>query len=168
MNADLFWIISWLKLQKVFLEKLGFSFLVLNLKQNKSKNIINKIKPKQIQLIYIKPLKTFKIESKLIGPLNSFLGVPHLINCDQQNLLFLNPKSIWQNHTQSSHLLEFPSNFNFTSKNLKSRLLMLLGYLGHKKSLRKLGPNTWNRRLRYTEINLKSYICKDLHNWQFK
>ena len=53
------------------------------------------MKPKQIQLIYIKPLKTFKTEPKLIGPLNSFLGVPRLENCVQQNLLFLNPKFIW-------------------------------------------------------------------------
>ena len=95
MDADFFWIIPWLKLQKIFLEKLGFSFLVLSLKQNKSKNIINKMKPKQIQLIYIKPLKTFKTEPKLIGPLNSFLGVPRLEKCVQQNLLFLNPKFIW-------------------------------------------------------------------------
>ena len=33
------------------------------------------MKPKQIQLIYIKPLKTLQIEPKPVRPLNSFLEV---------------------------------------------------------------------------------------------
>ena len=38
------------------------------------------MKPKEIQLIYIKPLKTLQIEPKPVRPLNSFLEVPHLEN----------------------------------------------------------------------------------------
>ena len=38
------------------------------------------MKTKKIQLIYIKPLETLKIEPKPIGLLNSFLGVPYLEN----------------------------------------------------------------------------------------